>query len=227
MSVQVATISRVPQILKTIATLKQGEWATFRDVDWDEYEELLAELEGNPGKRVYYNEGVLEIMSVSFAHERRKELLARMVDILAEESEMELIPGGSTTLKLQGLRKGAEPDASFFLRNADLMMGKEDYDLRHDPPPDLVIEVDISHPSHSKFDLYAKLGVPEFWRYDDSRIEVYELVDGEYVERDESPIFSFVSAAELSKFLDDYHDKGQITAIRAFREFVNSRLQTS
>lgn len=227
MSLQIATVSRVPEILKAVFALGPDRRATFYDVDWDEYESLLDELEGSPGKRVYYDKGTLEIISVGYEHERRKELLAGMVDILAEESGRELIPAGSLTLKLKHLRKGAEPDTCFFLRNVDQMLGKDSYDLRHDPPPDLVIEVDITHPSHSKFDIYAKLGVAEFWRYSDHGIEIFELIDGEYVEQDASPAFPFVRSEELSRFLDDYAGKGQLAANRAFRDFVRPRLQAS
>ena len=227
MSLQIATVSRVPEILKAIFALGPDQRAMVYDVEWEEYESLLDELEGSPGKRVYYDEGTLDILSVGFGHERRKESLARMVDVLAEESERELVPAGSLTLKLKRLRKGAEPDSCFFIRNADQMIKKDDYDLRHDPPPDLVIEVDITHPSHSKFDIYASLGVSEFWRYSGSRIEIFELIDGEYVEQDISPAFPFVRAEELSRFLDDYVSKSNLAANRAFRDFVRPRLQAS
>jgi len=34
------------------------------------------------------------------------------------------------------------------------------------PPPDLVVEVAITHTDIDKRSLYAAMGVPEFWRYD-------------------------------------------------------------
>jgi len=37
-------------------------------------------------------------------------------------------------------------------------------DLAVDPPPDLVIEIDIPSPSFSKLPIYADMGVPDVWR---------------------------------------------------------------
>ena len=39
--------------------------------------------------------------------------------------------------------KGAEPDECFYVQNASAVIGKEEeIDLRYDPPPDIVVEVD-------------------------------------------------------------------------------------
>jgi len=46
------------------------------------------------------------------------------------------------------------------------MAGQDTIDLATDPPPDLVVEVDITHPSLDKFPIYASLRVPEVWRHD-------------------------------------------------------------
>ena len=41
-----------------------------------------------------------------------------------------------------------------------------------DPPPDLVIEVDITRSSLDKLSIYAALRVPEVWRYTDGEVEI-------------------------------------------------------
>jgi len=75
------------------------------------------------------------------------------------------------------------------------------YPSRIDPPPDLVIEVDITSSSRRRFEVYRQLGVPEIWRYLGQTVRINQLQEGEYVERDYSPTFPFVSAAIINQFL--------------------------
>ncbi len=57
--------------------------------------------------------------------------------------------------------------------------GKARIDLAVDPPPDLVIEIDIAHPSLDKLPLYAA-AVPEVWRYADNGVTIYRLAGDAY-----------------------------------------------
>ena len=85
--------------------------------------------------------------------------------------------------------KGAEPDGSFYVQNADAIIGKRRIDLSVDPPPDVVVEIDITSESLSKFPIYAAFGVPEIWRYDGRAAQIYHLVNQSYVETDASLAF--------------------------------------
>ena len=49
-------------------------------------------------------------------------------------------------------------------RQRGAVRGLKRIDLRRDPPPDLVIEVDVTHSSVPRMPIYAALGVPEVWR---------------------------------------------------------------
>ena len=71
-----------------------------------------------------------------------------------------------------------------------------------DPPPDLVIEVDVTNTALSKFPVYAHFGVPEIWRYDGQRVAIFRLTGGEYVESETSVAFPGVYNADLSHFLE-------------------------
>lgn len=53
-------------------------------------------------------------------------------------------------------------------------------DLSIDPPPDLVIEVDMTHTDIDKNCLYAALRVPELWRYNGREWQIFQLRDGVY-----------------------------------------------
>jgi Uma2 family endonuclease len=61
----------------------------------------------------------------------------------------------------EDLACGFEPDACFYLDHADAIAPDRPLDLAVDPPPDLVVEVDITRSSLDKFPIYAALGVPE------------------------------------------------------------------
>ena len=100
-------------------------------------------------------------MVLSTKHERPNRTLALLVEILAEELNMDVQRLGSTTFTREDLDKGFEPDSCFYIQNEARVRGKEEIDLAVDPPPDLVIEIDITSPSLNKFPIYARIGVPE------------------------------------------------------------------
>ena len=78
--------------------------------------------------------------------ERFAELLRRLVHVWTEEREISMSSCGSTTLQKELLKKGLEPDGSFYIQNEAVVREHDDLDLNVDPPPDLMIEVDITSP---------------------------------------------------------------------------------
>jgi Uma2 family endonuclease len=74
-------------------------------------------------------------------------------------------------------------------------------DLQIDPPPDLVVEVDITHTDIDKLSLYANLGIPEFWRYNGRVWRIYQLDNEVYREVETSLTFPMVAKAKLYEFL--------------------------
>jgi hypothetical protein len=93
----------------------------------------------------------------------------------------------------------------------------ENIDLTVDPPPDLVVEVDISSDSKQRLMTYAALRVPEVWRYNRGSFMVLTLTDGNYTESSASRIASGLPASEIAQRIEiDYQTKGETTlAIRA------------
>ena len=154
----------------------------LRNVSWETYERLLEDLKNRSSPRLAYDQGVLEIMSPHFEHESAKLILAAIVEIALEELDLDFQPAGSTTFKREALKRGFEPDSSFYIRNAGRVRGKKKLDMEIDPPPDLLIEIDVTNDSLDKFPLYAALGVPEVWRYEDA-LEIWILDQGRYVQR--------------------------------------------
>src|SRR5437867_3746883 len=179
--------------LEAIEHLPDGAMLRLEDISWDEYEQLLEELTEWPGVRVSYNHGRVEIMSPLAEHEAYKDFIYSMVRIMGEEMSLNLESRGSTTFKRKGDLQGAEPDACFYVNNAAAIVGKRRIDLDIDPPPDVVVEADITNESLSKFPIYAAFLVPEIWRYDGKQARIYHLVNESYLERNASLSFPFLT----------------------------------
>lgn len=152
-------------------------------------------------------------------------LFTHLISILTKAANVEFIGLGSTTYKLEEALKGAEPDDCFYIQNVAKAIGKDEVDLETAPPPDLVIEIDVSHPS-LKLSIYAAMGVKEIWRQDSSRIVFLRLVSGEYEEIAHSDIFALLPSCELARFLDIGKREGINAMRRVFRPFVDQLYQS-
>jgi len=67
----------------TVVTVPEQR-TLLRNVSWETYERLLADQGDAPSPRFTFDQGVLEIMSPSSEHERCKQTLSLLVDMLAE-----------------------------------------------------------------------------------------------------------------------------------------------
>ncbi len=127
------------------------------NIEWETYERLLADQADSSAPRFAYDRGALEIMSPLPEHERYNRTIAALVESVAEELGLDGENLGSTTFKREDLERGFEPDSCFYIQHEAAVRGKSALDLRVDPPPDLVIAIDITHPSLDKFPIYAAL----------------------------------------------------------------------
>ncbi len=192
-------------------------------ISWQTYEALLAEI-GDRQIRLTYNRGNLEIMVPSPEHERFKTIMGRFVETLAEELDVRIEPLGSTTFKRPEL-SGKEPDECFYIQNLSAVKGKKRIDLNQDPPPDLVVEIDITSRSENSLQVYADLGVPEVWIYNGSRLRINRLENGEYVEREISLAFPSLPILEIVRFLEQAETMDYLELVKAFRNWVKSQIQ--
>lgn len=191
------------------------------NVGWDEFERLVADNAAGPLSYAYFD-GTLEATPPSLTHESGVEFFRDFVATVSEESDIEIRAIGSTTIKRTHLRKGVEPDAAYYVRNEPLVRGKSDIDFAVDPPPDLVVEVDVTNDSMDKLPLFAALGFPEVWWYKSGRIQVLVLA-GDGYQPQASVAFPGVDAATLNRFLTDSRRTTRLGLIRAIRQWVRSR----
>jgi Uma2 family endonuclease len=174
----------------------------LRDIRWETYERLLKDLEDCSAPRLTFDQGVLEIMSPFSDHEEDNRNLSLLVEVFAEEFAVEIRNLGSTTFKREEFQRGFEPDSCFYVQNAARIRGTRRVDLDVDPPPDLVIEVDLTNNSIDKFPLFAKLGVPEVWRLSDGKVEILLRDADRYKLQESSHVLPPLAARDLKELLE-------------------------
>jgi len=204
----------------------QSSGILLKNISWKTYESLLNELAEQGGIRLTYDRGNLEIMTPSAPQVGSKKILSRFVESVSEELNIEICSLGSLTCRREDLARGLEPDQCYYIQNEDVVWDKEQIDLNQDPPPDLVVEIDVTSSSIDRLSLYASLGVSEVWRYDGNRLIIYQLEAQEYTERDVSPTFPFLSQVEMLRFLELRRTTKENALIRLFREWVRSQIQS-
>jgi len=189
----------------------------IRGVSWDGYLQILQALPQSRSSRLTYDDGILEITMPLEEHEFSGRLIERFILTLIELMGMRIKTMGSTTMNYPLLKKGAEPDNAYYIQNQPLVKGRY-VNFAQDPPPDLVVEVDITHTDINKNKFYATIGVREFWRFNGKVWLIYQLQDGDYVEVQSSPIFPQVPKERLYAFLEQAKDD-EIDAVRSLRSW--------
>ncbi len=195
----------------------------LHDVSWETYERLLIDLDANHSQRIAFDQGVMEIVSPLPEHEKTNRALAAIVEIALEEMDIDSENLGSSTFKRETLRRGFEPDSCFYIRNVERIRNKKRIDLDVDPPPDLVIEIDLTSDSRDKLPLYAALGVPEVWRFDRS-IEIMTLENGSYVKRPASSAIPTLTARLLLELVRSRPSLRRPAWLRQVRSRIRKRI---
>jgi Uma2 family endonuclease len=198
--------------------------AVLHNIDWGTYTRLLRALEGRRRFRLTYDRGTLEIMSPLWEHENPAYVLGRFVDLLTEELRLPCRAGGSVTLRRKRKSRGLEADNCYWIANAARLQGKGQLDLRVDPPPDLAIEVDVTHSSLDRMSIYAALGVPEVWRLSGAGLYFHGLEAGTYKVRTNSLTFPRLAAADLAGFLAQLGRVDETALAVQFRSWIRQVL---
>lgn len=158
-------------------------------------------------------------------HEFYSELIGRFIYFLVSELGQKIKSLGSTTLDREDLDRGAEPDKAYYIQTQSKVAGKK-IDLNRDPPPDLVVEVDITHTDIDKLSLYAAIGISEFWRYQGQVWCIYQRDGDRYQEVETSPTFPFVPKAKLYEFLAEA-EIDEIQAEQTLRQWARQQKQNT
>jgi Uma2 family endonuclease len=188
----------------SVVTLPQAEQQfTWYHLSWDQYEALLLAL-GDRRLRHTYVEGALEIVSPSMEHESSKSVLGDFVVTLCRVLRLSRKSIGSATMKKKAWRRGLEPDEGFYIGHESVqrMRGRRQFDPDRDPPPELIVEVDVSSSSEDRIEFYRRLRVSEIWRLADGVVQFYGLAqNGRYRKLKRSRLFPMLTCDDLNRFL--------------------------
>src|SRR5579871_5667825 len=135
----------------------------LREVGWHDYLQLGRILCDRPALRLTFDQGTLEIVVASTEHEFYKTRLGRLIEILAEEFKRPIEPRGNMTFQSEELARGLEGDNCWWIEHAHRIRGKLTWDPVVDPPPDLLLEIEISRTALARMPIYAAMKVPQVW----------------------------------------------------------------
>lgn len=131
-------------------------------------------------------------------------------------------------MKRRRKARGLEPDECFWIANEHLVRNLTKYSARRDPPPDLVVEVEVSRSALDRLGIHAAMKVPDVWRFDGARMEFLGLGEGgAYVPQSRSRSFPGISPDDVARFLALRGTMDQNALVRQFREWARGQMASA
>jgi Uma2 family endonuclease len=203
------------------------ERVVLPQVSWETYERLLADDEERRVPRMTYDQGVLELVTPSMPHEEDADTIAAIVRIVTAQLGIPIRSAAATTFHRKDLERGFEADASFYIQSEERMRGKREVDLAVDPPPDLVLEMEISRSALDKLRLFTSMGISEVWRCDGERVKIFVREADHYRESATSRALPLLSGEVLTRFLADSRTMLSPDWFQAVSEWARARRSAS
>jgi Uma2 family endonuclease len=138
----------------------------YYDRTWEQFKYIQKGLEGSPGVRLFFYEGVVEVFMPGQPHEIFKRVISSLLDFFFLHFNIKVTPTGSVTQEQEGVAS-AQADDSFCFGEVK-------------PIPDLSIEVIFTSGSIAKLKRYQALGVPEVWLWEDGLFTLHRLGENGY-----------------------------------------------
>lgn len=172
------------------------------EVSWQEYVQFLGMFKRRRALSAFLD-GTLELMSPSHSHELYKNAIHDMILGLIVAFDLPYVNMGSATFRSEKGSYGVEPDDCWWIGNAARVAGKTEIDPSGDPPPDIMVEVDLSRDSSMRLAVYRAMKVPEVWGYDGKTLVVKRLTRAGDRPVSESISFPRVPVSKLNDRLAD------------------------
>ena len=182
---------------------------------WQDYQVLSQQLGDRYSPRIKYRSGEILLMAPLPEHGRDASLLADIAKVLLDHLEQRYDSFTPITMSLPEV-SGIEPDFCFYIENWRSVVGKNRIDWHNDPPPDLVIEVDVT--SYTNINDYLPYEVPEVWLLKNKQLLVYRLQGENYLITESS---YFPNVREIvQQCLQITNEQTTSEAIRWLRSFL-------
>jgi len=185
---------------------------------WQEYQRLCDQRGDGSIPRLKYRDGEVLLMSPLPVHGRDAHLLANIVITLLDHDGREYDAFTPVTMTLPE-ESGIEPDYCFYINNWQAVSGKKRIDWRQDPPPDLVIEIDVT--SYSDVQDYLPYRVPEVWLFKNQQLLIYQLQGATYQLQTQSRYFpDFDLQSAIARCVQITYDRNTSAAIRDLKQHL-------
>ncbi len=183
---------------------------------WEEYQALSQQRGKSSIPRLKYLDGQIILMSPLPEHGRDVSLIADVIKILLDYTEREYDSFTPITMELPQ-ESGIEPDYCFYIDNWEAISGKKRINWTVDPPPDLVLEIDVT--SYSDVNDYLAYQVPEVWLFKNRQLRIHQLQGKSYMLTSESRYFPRINLSEIiERCFQIAYDRNTSSAIRDFRQ---------
>lgn len=188
---------------------------------WQEYQTLCEQRGDHSIPRLKYRFGEVLLMSPLPKHGRDVSLIADIIKVLLDSLNQEYDSFTPVTMQLPET-SGIEPDYCFYIDHWQTVSGKDRIDWRNDPPPDLVLEIDIT--SYSDVRDYLPYQVPEVWLFRDQKLVIYQLQTDEYTITPQSRYFPAINVVDVvAQGLDIAYQRNTSAAIRSLKQQLRKR----
>lgn len=177
----------------------------LRGLQWHQFKAIQASFEDVRGVRLFYCEGVLEIVTISKPHEAVQSIIAGLLLLYFEVKEIEFFAGGSYSQIIKGVVEYQSDLSYCFGTDKDI--------------PDLCVEVVITSGSPIKLQKYRLMGVAEVWFWEDGILEVYHLRENGYERITSSEV---LPEFDLSLLLRCILFASPLEAIKEFRKGISN-----
>lgn len=190
---------------------------------WEDYH-LLCESRGDSAiPRIKYQNREILLMSPLPRHGREAHILARIVEVLLDSQNRNYEAFTPITMELPE-EGGIEPDYCFYIDNWQAVIGQDRINWQTNPPPDLVIEIDVT--TYTAAADYLPYKVPEVWLFKKSGLQIHSWQSGEYRSQ---PFSRYFPSLDLPTLIDRVFqvasERGTGVALKEFRQYCQVNVQ--
>lgn len=187
---------------------------------WQDYRTLCETRGDRSIPRIKYRDREILLMSPLPKHGRDANIPADVVKALLDSQSRNYEAFTPITMELPEAG-GIEPGYCFYIKNWQASVGKDRLNWSIDPPPDLVIEIDVT--SYSSVNDYLPYRVPEVWLFKKNQLAIHELQTDGYQARSNSRYFPEINLQSLiTRCMETASERGTGATMRELRQSLDS-----
>jgi Uma2 family endonuclease len=190
---------------------------------WQEYQSVANQRGDGSVPRIKYCNGEMLLMVPLPEHGKDASFIADLTKVLLDSQGLEYDSFTPITMTLPE-SGGIEPDYCFYIQSLEQVRGKKRIDWQVDPPPDLVLEIDVTN--YSNVNDYLPYRIPEVWMFKGNRLSIYILDGNTYLL---TPMSRYLPGLQLQAIVEQSrqiaYEQSSSQAIRQLRRQFPDHLQ--